>query len=78
METFSPYDINQVDSDLVIRDPSHESNMKMYTAIVLGLIAAITLAVVAGFCFYLKRNRDVANALAADSMPGSLNLEQRE
>jgi hypothetical protein len=69
MTTFSPYDINRVDSELVIRDPEKDSAARLYTAIALGLIAAATLSVLTGFCMYLRSNRNASAALASDTMP---------
>lgn len=59
--TFSPYDINNVDSDLVISERNfffENNNAKIYTALGLGLAAAITLIIIIFFCYKIShRNR---------------------
>uniref|UniRef100_F1KTD1 Leucine-rich repeat-containing protein 15 n=1 Tax=Ascaris suum TaxID=6253 RepID=F1KTD1_ASCSU len=57
--TFSPYDLNEVSSDLTHTEADAEKQARMhyYTAALLGLIGAISLAVLSLLCVYMRRKR---------------------
>lgn len=58
LTTFAPYDINEVDSDLVVRNSeSNQQDIRLYVAIALGLVSAATLAILIGFCLYVRKSR---------------------
>jgi len=70
--TLAPYDINHVEDDLVVEEDAplfSKSNVRVYTAIILGLFATISLAILSVYCFYLRRAKT-----ASDRM----NLQNRE
>ena len=73
LTTFSPYDINRVDSELVVQDQNKASNVKLYTSIALGLIATITIVALTGFCVYMRYNNDIS-IVTSDTVPESLNV----
>lgn len=59
--TFSPYDINDVDSDLVISERNAVAetyNTRFYTALGIGLAGAITVMILLFFCYKMsEQNR---------------------
>ncbi|KAI6241309.1 Leucine Rich repeat-containing domain protein [Aphelenchoides fujianensis] len=55
LTTFAPYDINQVDSDLVVKNEAQIKDMRMYVAIALGLVSVTSLTILVGFCFYIRK-----------------------
>ncbi|CAD5206766.1 unnamed protein product [Bursaphelenchus okinawaensis] len=56
-ETFAPYDINKIDADLVVKDTLDVETMRFYIAIALGLVCAVTVVVLALFCWYGRQQR---------------------
>lgn len=78
-QTFSPYDINAVDSDLVVKnsEPNQVSllictvavdlfafqGLRVYIAIALGLVSTVTLTILVGFCIYVRRQRVIKSGL---------------
>ncbi|CAD6195496.1 unnamed protein product [Caenorhabditis auriculariae] len=83
LSTFVPYDINELTSEMILEKEVEERHrrIRLYTAIALGLIGAVTIVVVAFFVNYvkkqrkLKKNRMFANtpmrpALSAASISG--------
>jgi hypothetical protein len=57
MSTFSPYDINKVDAELVTKEKKSEENARFWrlcAAVALGLAGAITLGVLRLFIFNLQ------------------------
>uniref|UniRef100_A0AC34R118 Uncharacterized protein n=1 Tax=Panagrolaimus sp. JU765 TaxID=591449 RepID=A0AC34R118_9BILA len=58
--TFPPYDINKVDSDLVVKNESSllsDGNVRLYTAIALGLFGTVSTGILGLYCFYLRKSR---------------------
>lgn len=55
--TFSPYDINEVDSDLVVKNSSSNDQMRLYIAIALGLVSTVTLTILIAFCIYVRNQK---------------------
>ncbi|KAH7723451.1 leucine Rich Repeat family protein [Aphelenchoides avenae] len=60
LPTFSPYDINNIGSELVIKESDEIYKTRLYTAVALGLVGAVTLAILAIFCAYVKKERSAA------------------
>lgn len=59
MTTFAPYDINEIDSDLVVQNSeSSQQDTRLYVAIALGLVAAATLAIIGGIVMYVRKARN--------------------
>ncbi|KAL3120760.1 hypothetical protein niasHT_008052 [Heterodera trifolii] len=65
MSTFSPYDINKVDADLVVQQRNEEEAnhrfWRIFAASALALAGAVTLGVLSAFFWYLKRSRRLAD-----------------
>lgn len=57
LQTFPPYDINDVDSDLVVKNAEANSEMRLYIAIALGLVSTVTLAILIAFCVYVRKQK---------------------
>ncbi|KHJ95556.1 hypothetical protein OESDEN_04493 [Oesophagostomum dentatum] len=59
LSTFSPYDINRLSNDMVHEEEeaAKAAQMKIYTAIALGLVGALTIVVLGFFAVYIKRQR---------------------
>ncbi|MFH4974123.1 hypothetical protein AB6A40_000832 [Gnathostoma spinigerum] len=57
VSTFSPYDINHVNSDVMAEEEKKEQirQVQFMTAIILGLVGAVSLAVLSLLCIYMKR-----------------------
>lgn len=68
LQTFAPYDINGIGSELVIKESDEIYKTRLYTAVALGLVGAVTLAILAIFCAYVKKERAAA-ALQAQVSP---------
>uniref|UniRef100_A0A914HNJ3 LRRCT domain-containing protein n=1 Tax=Globodera rostochiensis TaxID=31243 RepID=A0A914HNJ3_GLORO len=86
MSTFSPYDINKIDSDLVVQqrneDEKNERYWRIFAACALGLAGAVTLGVLSAFFWCLRRSRHTPNlpmvpAMAVDGV-GALPSVVRE
>lgn len=60
LPTFSPYDINNIGSELIIKESDEIYKTRLYTAVALGLVGAATLAILAIFCAYVKKERSAA------------------
>lgn len=76
--TFSPYDINEVSSDLTLaeKQANKQNRFQYYTAVLLGLIGAISIAVLSLLCIYMRRKRlDVMNVeVEEDSLVHNLQM----
>ncbi|ETN70779.1 leucine Rich repeat-containing domain protein [Necator americanus] len=59
LSTFSPYDINRLSNEMIHEEEeaAKAARMRVYTAIALGLVGALTLVVLAIFAVYIKRQR---------------------
>ncbi|KAI6178493.1 Leucine Rich repeat-containing domain protein [Aphelenchoides besseyi] len=57
LTTFSTYDINTVERNPVDKQDGSVENMRLYVAIALGLVSAITMAILIGFCVYIRKLR---------------------
>ncbi|VDM82376.1 unnamed protein product [Strongylus vulgaris] len=59
LSTFSPYDINRLSNDMVHEEElaAKAVRMRIYTAIALGLVGALTIVVLGFFAVYIKRQR---------------------
>ena len=58
VSTFSPYDINAVDSELVVKRRKAAEKARFWrtcAAVALGLASAVTLGVLSAFCWYWHR-----------------------
>uniref|UniRef100_A0A7E4WCZ6 LRRCT domain-containing protein n=1 Tax=Panagrellus redivivus TaxID=6233 RepID=A0A7E4WCZ6_PANRE len=70
--TFTPYDINQVDSDLVIKSEKSTftaSQLRLYTAIAIAFFAAISAVILALFCWHLRRDRVAGSGRDSQTAP---------
>jgi len=57
LQTFSPYDINDMDADLVVQHKQDTQDLRLYIAIVLGIVSVITLAILILFCIYVRKQK---------------------
>lgn len=74
--TFSPYDINNVDSDLVISERNfftETNNTKIYTALGLGLAASITLIILIFFCYKMSQQNRVNHDIIIKNISGLIS-----
>ncbi|VDK49177.1 unnamed protein product [Anisakis simplex] len=57
--TFSPYDLNEVNSELTKTEQDQEKETRIHyiSAILLGLVGAISIAVLVLLCCYMRRKR---------------------
>lgn len=62
LPTFSPYDINEVNSDLTLAEKEAEKQHRVqyYTAVLLGLVGAVSVAVLSLLCIYMRRKHILA------------------
>lgn len=60
LSTFSPYDINKLSNDMIHEEEEarRASQMRIYTAIALGLVGAATVVVLGIFAVYVKQQRE--------------------
>ncbi|CAK5126732.1 unnamed protein product [Meloidogyne enterolobii] len=84
LSTFSPYDINVVDSDLVIKERKEEEDRARFwrfiAAISLGLAGVLTLGVLSAFLWYWRRTRSARHGVSdiSERGPGVLPSVVRE
>ncbi|KAF7640183.1 hypothetical protein Mgra_00000009 [Meloidogyne graminicola] len=85
LSTFSPYDINIVDSDLVIKEKKEEEDRAKFwrycAAISLGLAGVLTFGVISIFLWYWRRTRIISKNGISDISergPGVLPSVVRE
>ncbi|KAL7077148.1 hypothetical protein ACQ4LE_003602 [Meloidogyne hapla] len=84
LSTFSPYDINVVDSDLVIKERKDEEDRARFwrfiAAISLGLAGVLTLGVLSAFLWYWRRTRSSRHGVSdiSERGPGVLPVVVRE
>ncbi|CAI4225304.1 unnamed protein product [Auanema sp. JU1783] len=59
LATFSPYDINQISSEMIHEEEEalKAAKIRTYTAIALGLVGTLTIIVLGFFVIYLKKQR---------------------
>uniref|UniRef100_A0A1I7WTG8 LRRCT domain-containing protein n=1 Tax=Heterorhabditis bacteriophora TaxID=37862 RepID=A0A1I7WTG8_HETBA len=59
LATFSPYDINRLSNDMIHEEEEAKkaAKLRVYTAIALGLVGAVTVVVLAVFVIYIKRQQ---------------------
>ena len=59
LATFSPYDINKLSTDMIHEEElkAKAAKMRIYTAVALGLVGAVTIIVLAFFVMYLRKQR---------------------
>ncbi|KAI1726862.1 leucine rich repeat domain-containing protein [Ditylenchus destructor] len=60
--TFRPYDLTEVEGETVIQSTELDY-VRLYTALGLGLVGAVTLVILGLFCYYVKRNRPTSTNL---------------
>lgn len=73
LSTFSPYDINKVDAELVnkgdmdtrIKASTAAQRARILTGIVISLMALATIFVLVFFCIYTKKRRETEMMTAA-------------
>uniref|UniRef100_A0A1I7RY49 Leucine-rich repeat-containing protein 15 n=1 Tax=Bursaphelenchus xylophilus TaxID=6326 RepID=A0A1I7RY49_BURXY len=63
VETFAPYDINKIDADLVVKGTGDVETMRFYIAIALGMVSAITIVVLAVFCWYSRKQQEEGQSI---------------
>lgn len=78
--TFSPYDINTVDADLVVKEKKSQDQARFWrlcAAVALGLAGAITLGVLSAFCWYWRRTRGETYEAGNATMSSASRNERR-
>lgn len=61
LTTFTPYDINSIGLGLITKDEDSTQDFRVYIAISLGLVSTATLAILLGFCVYVRKQQLLKN-----------------
>jgi hypothetical protein len=59
--TLSPYDINDIDSDLVLGDAEKRSpaNIPLIAGVLIGVVGIVCVVIVSSYCYHLRRSYEV-------------------
>jgi len=57
--TNTPYDINDMDSDLVVQHKQDTQDLRLYIAAVLGIVSVFTLTILILFCIYVRKQKNL-------------------
>ncbi|PAV86204.1 hypothetical protein WR25_26761 [Diploscapter pachys] len=73
LSTFSPYDINKLTNDMVQEEEVQKKNkqMRIYTAIALGLVGAVTIVVLIVFALYFKKHKQLKTSSRGSLITGA-------